>query len=151
MKCPGCGVLHDEEKKFCDYCGARLKRRPIKGLLAALAFMVILFIGSYLFTTRVLSIHEKSLNETPPRQLTAAAAPAPPVKSSIRHMRSISAAPVMARQAAKMERAFAVAQANDQPAAAEAASPGTATPDSHVADQMESSFKLMRDPLNAEK
>jgi hypothetical protein len=148
MKCPVCGVFHVEEKKFCDYCGARLTRRTLKGLFAA-AIMVVLFLGSYLFTTGVLSIHEKSPNDKTQRPLTAA--PVRAVKNSLRPMRSVGASPVMARPTAKIEGGFAVAQADDKSADAEAASPGTATPDSHVADQTESKFNLMRDPLNAEK
>jgi hypothetical protein len=150
MKCPACGVLHVEKKKFCDYCGVRLARRPFWGLLAAFAILVILFMGSYLFTNRFLSVHEKRFDENPPRPLTASAPPVSAVKNRIRPMRIISAAPAVARPAAKMEEGFAVAQADDA-SAAEAASPGPATPDSHIADQRESGFKLMRDPLNAEK
>ena len=50
-----------------------------------------------------------------------------------------------------MEGAFAVARADDKSAVAEADTRGIAAPDSHVADQTESGFELMRDPLNAEK
>ena len=149
MKCPGCGVFHGEEQKFCDYCGARLTRRSLKGLFAAFAVMVTLFLGSYLFTTGVLSIHEKSFNDKTPRPLTAA--PVRAVKNSLRPMRSVGAAPVMVRPTAKIEGSFAVAQADDRPAAAKTATPVTAAPDSHVAEQTESKFNLMRDPLNAEK
>lgn len=152
MRCPACGVFHVEEIKFCDYCGARLARRPLKrlrGLLAAFAVVVISFLGSYLLTTGVLSLHEKRLNDETPRPLTAA--PARFAKNSIRPMRSICAAPAVARPAAKMAGAFAVARADDKSAAAEADTPGTAAPDSHVAEQPESRFELVRDPLNAEK
>ena len=149
MKCPGCGVLHGEEQKFCDYCGARLTRRSLKGLFAVFGIMVTLFLGSYLFTTGVLSIHEKSFNDKTQRPLTAASVHA--VKNSLRPMRSAGAAPVMARPTAKIEGSFAVAQADDQSPADKSATPGTAAPDSHVAEQAESRFNLMRDPLNAEK
>ena len=148
MKCPGCGVFHVEEQKFCDYCGARLTRRSLKGLFAAVGIMFVLFLGSYLFTTGFLSIHEKSFNDKTQRPLTAA--PVHAVKNSLHPMRSVGAAPVRARTA-KIEGNFAVAQADDQPADSKAATPGTAAPDSHVAEQAESKFNLMRDPLNAEK
>jgi len=151
MKCPVCGVFHDEEKKFCDYCGARLTRRllkGLKGLLAAFAVVVISFLGSYLLTTGVLSIHEKSFNGKTPRPLMAA--PARAATISTRPMRSIRATPVT-RPAAKTEEGVIVAQADDKSATAGTAAPGTAAPDSHVADQMKGGFGLMRDPLNAEK
>ena len=92
MRCPACGVFHVEEIKFCDYCGARLAIRPLKrlrSLLAAFAVVVISFLGSYLLTTGVLSLHEKRLNDETLRQLTAA--PARVAKNSIRPMRSICA------------------------------------------------------------
>jgi hypothetical protein len=150
MKCPACGVLHVEKKKFCDYCGVRLARRPFWGLLAVFVVVVILFMGSYMFTSRFLSVHKKRFDEPSSRPLTASAPPVRAVRNRIRPIRSIGATPVMARPAAKMEGGFAVAQADDT-SAAEAASPRPATPDSHIADLTDSGFKLMRDPLNAEK
>jgi hypothetical protein len=147
MKCPGCGVIHVEEMKFCDCCGARLKGRSLKGLPAAFAVVVISFLGGYLLTTGLLSLHDKCLSGEARHPLTSTARA---VKNYISPVRGIGAAPAKVTPAAKTAGDFAVARAGDKPAAAEAAPPA-ALPETHVSDQAEGGFELMRDPLNAEK
>jgi hypothetical protein len=149
MKCPGCGVIHVEEMKFCDCCGARLTRRPLKSLLAAFAVMVISFLGGYLLTTGLLSLHENGSNGKAARPLTTATARA--VKNYMRPVRGMGAAPAAVRPAARMAGEFAVARADNKPAAVDAATPAAVLPEPHVAGQAEGGFELMRDPLNAEK
>ena len=48
MVCPSCNIYHVEDKNFCEYCGARLRRPLVREVLIAASVVALAFIAGYI-------------------------------------------------------------------------------------------------------